>query len=265
MLNWNPVVGAVGYIIKRATISSGPFTFLQSITETVYYDIGLNASSTYYYQVIAVNAGGVSITATNSANGLQPAPTGLSAVGDNAQVTLAWSAAAGATSYTLKRGTSSGNENVTVISGYAGLSYTNTGLANDTTYYYVITATHASITSGNSAEASATASAASGGAWALDADGNWNTAANWTGGIVAFGPGNTADFSTLNLTGDRTVTLDSARTISGLAFGDLSSTYNWTLAGNNTLTLGTSPNIEVVNQSATINTIIAGSDRKSVV
>ena len=259
VLNWIAVPGAVGYIIKRATTSGGPFTYLQSITETVFYDLGLNASSTYYYQVIAVNAGGVSITATNSANGLQPAPTGLSAVGDNAQVTLAWSAAAGATSYTLKRGTSSGNENVTVISGYAGLSYTNTGLANDTTYYYVVTATHASITSGNSAEASATASAASGGAWALDADGNWNTAANWSGGIIAFGPGNTADFSTLNLTGNRTVTLDSDRTISGLMFGDLSSTYNWTLTGNNKLTLGTSPSIEVINQSATISTVIAGS------
>ena len=259
VLNWNPVAGAVGYIIKRATSSSGPFTFLQSVTETVYYDSGLNASSAYYYQVIAVNAGGVSLTATNSANGLQPAPASLTAVGDDTQIVLSWPAAAGATSYSLKRGTSSGNENVTVVSGYAGLNYTNTGLVNETTYYYVVTATHSGSTSGNSAEASATASAAASGTWALDADGNWNTAANWSGGIIAFGPGDTADFSTLNLTGNRTVTLDSARTISGLSFGDLSSSYNWTLTGSNTLTLGTSPNIEVVNQSATINTVIAGS------
>ena len=259
VLNWNAVPGAVGYLIKRATSASGPFTFLQSVTETIYYDIGLNASSTYYYQVIAVNAGGVSLTTTNSANGLQPAPASLSAVGDDTQIVLTWPAASGATSYTLKRGTSGGNENVTVISGYAGLSYTNTGLVNETTYYYVITATHSGSTSGNSAEASATASAASSGVWAVDADGNWNTAANWNGGIVAFGLGDTADFSTLNLTGNRTVTLDSDRTISVLTFGDLSSTYNWTLTGSNKLTLGTSPAIEVINQIATINTVIAGS------
>jgi len=258
VLTWNAVPGAVGYIIKRATSAAGPFTFLQSVTETVYYDLGLNANNTYYYQVIAVNAAGVSLTATNSANGLQPAPTNLTAVGDDAQIVLSWAAASGATSYTLKRGTSAGHENVTVISGYAGLTYTNTGLANETTYYYVVTATGAGGTSGSSAEASATASAASSGAWAVDADGNWNTPANWSGGLIAFGPGNTADFSALALTADRTVTLDSDRTISGLVFGDLAASFNWTLTGSNTLTLGTSPNINVVNQSATINTVIAG-------
>ena len=259
VLNWNAVPGAVGYIIKRATSAAGPFTFLQSVTETVYYDTGLNASSTYYYQVIAVNAGGVSLTTTNSVNGLQPAPTNLTAVGDDTKIYLSWSAASGATSYTLKRGTSAGNENVTVVSGYAGLTYTNTGLVNETTYYYVVTATGSGGTSGSSAEASATASAASSSAWSVDADGNWNTPANWSGGLIAFGPGYTADFSMLSLTANRTVTLDSARTISGLVFGDLAASFNWTLAGNSTLTLGTSPNISVVNQSATITTVLAGS------
>ena len=259
VLNWTAVPGAVGYVIKRATNAAGPFTLLQSVTETVYYDIGLNASSTYYYQIIAVNAAGVSITATNSANGLQPAPTSLSAVGDNAEVTLSWAAASGATSYTIKRGTSSGNETNTVVSGFAGITYTNTGLVNETTYYYVVIATGSGGNSGSSAEASATASAASSGAWAVDADGNWNTATDWSGGLIAFGPGNTADFSTITLTTNHIVTLDSARTISGLTFGDLAATFNWTLTGSNTLTLGANPNINVVNQSATINTSIAGS------
>ena len=259
VLNWNAVSGAVGYLIKRATSAGGPFTFLASITETVYYDIGLSASATYYYQVIAVNAGGVSITATNSANGLQPAPASLSAVGDDQQIILSWPAASGATSYTLKRGISSGNETTTVISGYAGITYTNTGLVNETTYFYVLTATGPGGTSGSSVEASATASAASSSTWAVDANGNWNTAANWSDGLIAFGPGNTADFSALTLTANRTVTLDSDRTLSGLTFGDHSSSFNWTLAGTNKLAFGASPNINVVNQSATVTTVIAGS------
>ena len=259
VLNWNAVPGAVGYLIKRATSAAGPFFFLQSVTETVYYDINLNPNYTYYYQVIAMNAGGVSITATNLANGLQPAPASLSAVGDDSQIILSWPAAGGATGYTLKRGTSSGNETTTVVSGYAGLSYTNSGLINETTYYYVVTAAGAGGASGSSAEASATASAASSSTWAVDASGNWNTAANWGDGLIAFGTGNTANFSTINLTTNRTVILDSARTISELSFGDLSSSFNWTLAGTNSLTLGANPNIKVVNQSATISTIIAGS------
>ncbi len=259
VLTWNAVPGAVGYLIKRATSAAGPFTFLQSITETVYYDIGLNASSTYFYQVIAVNAAGVSPTSTNSVNGLQPAPASLAAVGDDAKIVLSWPAASGATGYTLKRGTSTGNAFTTVVSGYAGLTYTNTGLVNETTYYYVVAATGAGGTSGNSPEASATASAALSSAWAVDADGNWNSAANWSGGLIAFGSGNTADFSAVSLTSNRTVTLDSDRTISGLTFGDPSSSFNWTLAGSKKLTLATSPSINVVNQSATISSVIAGS------
>ena len=35
-------------------------------------------------------------------------------------------------------------------------------------------------------------------------------------------------------------------------------TYNWTLAGTNTLTLGSSPNINVLNQTSTISAAIAG-------
>ena len=68
-------------------------------------------------------------------------------------------ATTGATSYILKRGTSSGNETTTVISGYTGTSYTNTALANGTTYYYLVAATDAGGTGPNSSEASATPSA----------------------------------------------------------------------------------------------------------
>ena len=257
-LSWNAVAGAVGYAIYRATSGNGPFTFLQSITETTYTDYSLNTNNTYFYKIVAVNSGGISANATNYVNGLQPAPASVTATGTNAQVTVAWSAATGATSYTLKRGTNSGSEATIVASGYAGTTYTNSGLANGITYYYVVSATGASGTSGNSPEASATASAAGSGTWIANASGNWSTGGNWSSNLIAFGTGATADFSTLNMISNVTVILDSARTVSGLKFGDVAGSNNWTLAGSNALTLGTTPNVNVGNSSASISTVIAG-------
>lgn len=58
------------------------------------------------------------------------------------------------------------------------------------------------------------------GTWTSAAPGDYFTAPNWQGGTVASGVGNTADFSTVDLTSDITVTVDSALTIGGLNFAD---------------------------------------------
>jgi len=199
-LNWLPVSGAVGYLISRATNASGPFTFLQSITETVYTDYGLNPGGTYYYQVTAVNAAGVSANASGLVNGLQAAPTSLSAYGTNAQIILTWPATPGATSYTLMSGTGSGNETTTVVAGYTGTTYTNSGLVNGTTYYYVVTATGSGGTSGNSPEASATPTSvtATSLVWTGSTSSVWDTTTtNWLNGIaaVAYSNGNNVSFN----------------------------------------------------------------------
>lgn len=102
-------------------------------------------------------------------------------------------------------------------------------------------------------------SSAQSSAWTSDSDGNWSDAAKWAGGVVADGAGNTADFSSVDITGNRTVTLDSPRTISGLVFGDAAPNFNWTLGGPNALTLGTTPLINVSNQSATISLVVTSS------
>ena len=90
-----------------------------------------------------------------SANSTSPAtPTGLTATPGSGQVTLSWNASAGATSYTVYRGTSSGGETL-LQSGITATTYTNTGLTNGTTYYYEITAVNSSESS-KSSEVSAT-------------------------------------------------------------------------------------------------------------
>jgi fibronectin-binding autotransporter adhesin len=99
---------------------------------------------------------------------------------------------------------------------------------------------------------------AASGTWTSDSSGNWRDTTKWLGGTVADGTGNTADFSTINLTADRTVTLDAPHTLSTLKFGDVVPDYNWILSGANILTLGTTPVINVVNQTATISSVIAG-------
>jgi autotransporter-associated beta strand protein len=103
----------------------------------------------------------------------------------------------------------------------------------------------------------------SGGVWTNDASGNWGAGNNWGGGRIANGSGYIADFSSVDLTANRTVTLDSARTIGGLRFGDLAGAQSWTLSGANTLTLdaggANTPTIAVNQNTATISTPVSGS------
>jgi glucosylceramidase len=88
---------------------------------------------------------------------LPPAtPLGLTATAGNAQVALSWGASAGATGYNVKRATTSGGPYTTVTNGLTSITYTNTGLVNGTTYYYVVSALKTLCESPNSTEASAT-------------------------------------------------------------------------------------------------------------
>lgn len=102
------------------------------------------------------------------------------------------------------------------------------------------------------------------GAWTNDADGNWSDTNNWSSGVIANGTSRLADFSTVNLTADRTVTLDGARTIGGLRFGDAAGTQNWFLSGASPMTLegggANVPMIAVNQNTATISTPLAGTN-----
>jgi fibronectin type 3 domain-containing protein len=153
-LSWGPVVGAVGYVIQRATSLNGTYNLLGSITETSYTDFGpLPASATFYYKIVPVNAAGTGASAITTTK--PSAPATIAAILGNTQVTVNWSASAGATGYILMRGTSSGNETTTVASGITSTTYTDTGLGNGTRYYYVVASIGTGATSGNSGEVSA--------------------------------------------------------------------------------------------------------------
>src|SRR5262245_32672884 len=85
-----------------------------------------------------------------------PAPTGLTATAGNAQVSLSWNASSGATSYNVKRSTTSRASCTASASGETSTRYTNNDLTNRTTVFCVVSAVNAAGESGNSNQASAT-------------------------------------------------------------------------------------------------------------
>jgi predicted carbohydrate-binding protein with CBM5 and CBM33 domain len=119
-----------------------------------------NATSNRVYSLTSANIASAFLQITPG--NVPPAPTGLAAAAGNAQVALTWTAASGATGYNVKRSTTNGGPYSNVATNVTGTSYTNTGLTNGTTYYYVVTAVNASGESPVSLQASGTPSAPTG-------------------------------------------------------------------------------------------------------
>ena len=72
--------------------------------------------------------------------------------------------------------------------------------------------------------------------WLLDANGNWTVGGNWSGGIAPNGIGDIASFN-LNLTANRTISLDAPITLGGLILGDTLGAQTLTFAAPGPLTL----------------------------
>ncbi|TVX92432.1 hypothetical protein [Paenibacillus agilis] len=148
-LNWQLVNGASNYNIKRATKTGGPFTTISTVTGSTYRFVDTNAvnNTTYYYVVSASNQGGESGNSNEvSATPKQvvpptPAPAGLIAEAGNSTVTLYWQLVNSAAQYHIKRASTSGGP-YTTIATVTGSTYgfVDLGVINDTTYYYVVTA-----------------------------------------------------------------------------------------------------------------------------
>ena len=164
-LNYNVIVdstvgsgsGLLYFVYQSGTsaITSPNVTLATDKFGTDTYMTNSLASVIAYGALVANRSPQYQATITPVALTLPSAPTGLTAVGSNAAVSLAWTAPGGASSYYVKRSLASGSGYVTVTN-VTGTSVVDAGLVNGTPYYYVVSATNSIGESTNSAEASAT-------------------------------------------------------------------------------------------------------------
>ena len=172
-LSWSAAtdnVGVTGYRVERCQ-GSGCTNFAQVATPatTSYSDTGLTAGTSYSYRVRAVdgaaNSGAFSpvATATTTTPDVDPptAPGGLTATpAGSSQINLAWTASTdnvGVTGYRLERCQGTFCTAFVQIATPSGTTYSDAGLAPNTSYSYRVRAVDAAANTGPySAIASAT-------------------------------------------------------------------------------------------------------------
>jgi len=159
-LSWNSVPGATSYNIYWSNtpgVTKTNGTEIKGVTSP-YTHTGLTNYAAYYYVVTAVNSAGESIE-SNQVSVIPGtlAPTGVSAIAGDKQVTISWNYISGASSYKIYWSVKPGvtTTNGTEIDG-AISPYTQTGLTNGTTFYYIVVAVYSNGISAESNEVSAT-------------------------------------------------------------------------------------------------------------
>lgn len=135
------VAGATGQIsVYEGSTLLGTANVTKTGWSTVSTTITLPAGTQTLHVVLASSSQQVNWMEFQAVNGPVAVPTGVSATAGNTRVALNWFPSAGATSYNIQRSTTAGGP-YTPIAFLTATSYTNIGLANGTTYYYVISAT----------------------------------------------------------------------------------------------------------------------------
>ncbi len=137
-LSWNAVDGAVKYWIYRSTDGKN-FKYYDSTTKTSYTNKSTSIGTTYYYKVKAVNLDNAA-SAYSVAKSIQckPAAPSVSIYRTNGKPQLKWSAVTGATKYWIYRSTD--GVNFKYFDSTTKTSYTNSGAASGTKYYYRVKA-----------------------------------------------------------------------------------------------------------------------------
>ena len=164
-------VGVTGYQILRAPgTSGGSFTQIATSTTNSYSNTGLAASTTFRYQVRAVDAAGNASAVSNTVTAMTQGgggdtqapstPANLTAPSTTTtSISLAWTASTdnvAVTGYQILRAPGASGGSFTQIATSTTNSYTNTGLAANTTFRYQVRAVDAA---GNASAVSNTVTA----------------------------------------------------------------------------------------------------------
>jgi subtilase family serine protease len=109
---------------------------------TVFHDVADNSTNLYYKAVAGydLSTGLGTINGLNLYNALMgpPAPATVTVVTNTGSLDLTWTAATGATSYSVYRATTSGGAYASVATGLAATAYSDSG-ASGVQFYYVTT------------------------------------------------------------------------------------------------------------------------------
>src|SRR2546430_6113218 len=149
-------VGVTGYPVERCQgAGCTSFAPIGTAAGTTYSDAGLTANSSYSYRVRATDAAGNPSGYSNVASATTPAtdtqaptaPTKLSATAvSGSQINLSWTASTdnvGVTGYPVERCQGAGCTSFAPVGTAAGPTYSDTGLAANTSYSYRVRATDA--------------------------------------------------------------------------------------------------------------------------
>ncbi len=149
-LDWddNGEPNIIGYKVFRSTTSGGPYEEIDNDDTTSWLVGGLNNGQTYYFVIAAEDAGtqmspfSAEASATPIDNQPPPIPQNVAAERGEGSVQLTWSAVSdpALAYYTVYRSTTSGGP-YNAVDFPEDPEHLDTGLTNEVTYYYVITAT----------------------------------------------------------------------------------------------------------------------------
>jgi len=157
-LTWAIIPGATTYQILQSMSPAGPFApaAVANPSPGGATVTGLNPSTTYFFQVVAIDANGMQIMATAPASGstlsiagagpqsgaILPPPSAVQVSSTTGQtVTLSWTPTPGAVSYAILQSSNGvGPFQSTNLSGVSGTSVTISGLNPSTTYFFQVVA-----------------------------------------------------------------------------------------------------------------------------
>ncbi len=131
-LSWNAAAGATGYIVNR-----GGLPIANTVVNN-YSDTGLSPNVSDCYTVVATNNIGNSLPSASQCVTIQTpaAPAGLTVVAVNTnQINVSWTASTGASIYYVTRDSST-------VAATASTSYSDTGLAANSSHCYSVFASN---------------------------------------------------------------------------------------------------------------------------
>jgi Fibronectin type III domain len=146
---WADVSGEAGYRLERSPDGEGGWTPVATTEAdaTVYHDVGLASSTTYFYRVFSTDPSGdsapsgVASATTSPDPPSQPTITTISAT--STDVDLSWADVAGETGYRIERSPDGATWTTIATTGQDVTAYHDGGLTPVTTYLYRVVASNA--------------------------------------------------------------------------------------------------------------------------